>query len=224
MIRRDYILRMIEEFAQALRQLQASKQRLHWDEADTLLEAELKRLAGEGRSRLLLMSETELLAQILKNGPTHLVREKVFMLASLFQEAGDLAVRQDRLREGRACYLRALHLILDPLAKADEAEVPEFVPKVQILREALRDSPLPPEVEAALMQHYERMSQFDKAEDCLFALFEADPENEAIVSFGIAFYERLSRHSDKALEAGGLPRTEVEEGLLEFRRRLGHRS
>jgi len=63
------------------------------------------------------------------------------------------------------------------------------------------------------MQHYERAGEFAKAEDALFVMLDAEPDNQAIVEFGIAFYERLRPQSDAALNAADLPRAEVEDGL-----------
>ena len=42
MIRRDYILRMIEEFIQVLSRINALKKGLKWDEAERLLEKEFQ--------------------------------------------------------------------------------------------------------------------------------------------------------------------------------------
>ena len=70
-----------------------------------------------------------------------------------------------------------------------------------------------------LMQHYERTGEFDKAENALFAMLDAEPDNGAIVGFGVAFYKRMLVQSDQALTEGALPRAEVEEGLKELLQR-----
>ena len=67
-----------------------------------------------------------------------------------------------------------------------------------------------------LMQHHERTGEFAKAENALFAMLDAEPGNEAIVEFGVAFYKRMLAQSDAALMEGKLPRAEVEEGLKEL--------
>ena len=69
------------------------------------------------------------------------------------------------------------------------------------------------------MQHYERTGNFAKAEDALFAMLEAEPDNAALVEFGLAFYQRLLTQSDAALNAANLPRVEAEEGQKELQRR-----
>ena len=224
MIRRDYILRMIEECLRALARIRSLKQAQRWDEASVELEAEFKKLVGDGAQTVARLSETELLARLMQDGPTHVLREKTLILTTLLAEAGDMAAAADRFEESQQCYLKALHLLLDALARGEGVECPEFVPKVAMLVAGL-SPPLPLRTHALLMQHYERAGDFAKAEDALFALLDAEPANDAMVEFGLEFYHRLLAQSDASLNHGNLPRAEVEEGLKELqgrRRRAGH--
>ncbi len=219
MIRRDYILRMIEEFVQALARINSLKGALRWQEADDALDAEFNKLVGAGAQALARLSETELLARVIEGEPTLAVREKTLILTTLLNEAGDVAAAQDRPEEARECRLKALHLLLDVLGRGEIFECPEFVPAVDVVVTSLQDAPLPPRTRALVMQHYERAGEFAKAEDAFFALLEADRASREIVDFGIAFYERLLTQSDAALAAANLPRSEVEEGLKDLQRR-----
>jgi hypothetical protein len=71
------------------------------------------------------------------------------------------------------------------------------------------------------MQHYERLGEFARAEDCLFAMLEFEPENRNLLEFGIGFYDRLRCRNDATLLAGNSPRVEVEAGLSELRHKAG---
>lgn len=220
MIRRDYILRMIEEFARALARIRSSTKGQRWNEASETLDAEFKQLIGEGAEAVARFSETELLARLVQNGPTHLVRDKTLILTALLNEAGDVAAAQDRVGESRECYLKALHLLLDVLSRDEVFEFPEFVPKVESLLSALRESSLPVATHAVLMQHYERTGEFAKAEDALFAMIDAEPDNVRIPEFGLSFYARLLSQADSALAAGNLSRPEIEQAMQELQTRL----
>ena len=156
MIRRDYILRMIEEFAQALARIRSLKRSQRWTEASAALDAEFERLIGDDGQAVARLSETELLARLMQDGPTHVVRDKTLLLTTLLKEAGDVAAAEDRVDESRECYLKALHLLLDVLARGEVFECSEFLPKVEMLKEALQGTPLPPRTHAMLMQHHER--------------------------------------------------------------------
>lgn len=222
MIRRDYILRMIEEFIQALARINTLKEGRRWAEADRGVDEEFQRLIGEGASAVAQLTETELMARLMQGGATQLVHTKVLLLTGLLKVAGDLAVARDQLLEGRSCYLKGLHLLLDALARDDVFESPEFVPTVDMFVTALRDAPLPMRTQALLMRHYERVGEFAKAEDAFYAMLDADPANPGLLEFGIGFYERLLAKSDEVLLAGNLPRPEVESGLHDLRGHLSH--
>lgn len=219
MIRQDYILRMIQEFMQILSRIKALKKDEQWQDATVAVDEELNRLVGAGAEAVAELSETELLAKLVQGESTLAVRHKTLLLTTLLKEAGDFAAAQDRAGQARLCYLKGLHLLLDALASNEIVECPDFVPKVELFVEALRDAPLPVRTQAMLMQHYERSGQFALAEDALFAILDAQPHNPEALGFGLAFFERLRGRSDTALEDGNLPRPELEAGLTELRRR-----
>jgi hypothetical protein len=218
-IRRDYNLRMIEEFIQALARINALKTGQRWQEAAGAVDEEFQRLIGAGAQAVVRLTETELLARLIRGEPTQAVRDKTLLLTALLKEAGDVAARQERAEESRSCYLKGLHLLLETLAREEVFDCPDFVPRIEMFAAALRDSPLPLQTQALLMQHYERSGEFAKAEDALFAILEAEPGNAGLVEFGVSFYERLQGQSDAALAAGNLPRPELEAGLAELRKR-----
>lgn len=217
MIRRDYILGMIQDFCEALARLNRLKAGQKWSEASATLDEQFERLAGAGPQAVARLSETELLASLLRGEPTQVVHEKTLMLTTLLKEAGDLAAARQEEQESRVCYLKGLHLLLDTLASEDVAEFPDFVPRVEVFVQALNDAPLPLTTQGLLMQHYERTGQFGKAEDALFAMLAAAPEEPGLVDFGLRFYQRLQALPDATLAEGNLPRPELQAGLAELR-------
>ena len=219
MIRRDYILRMIQEFMQVLSRIRGLKQAQQLPETARALDEEFQRLLGNNAEAIVRLSEIELLAKLIQGEPTQSVREKTLMVTALLKEAGDLAAAQGSEERSRICYLKGMHLLLHALAQADTGELPEFVPKIELFLAGLERSALPAPTHALLMQHYERIGDFAKAEDSLFTMLESDPDNPGIIEFGIAFYDRLATKDDSALAAGNLPRTELEAGLAELQTR-----
>ena len=217
MIRRDYILRMLEEFFQFLARLQSLKRGQLWNEAAGALDEEFQRLVHAGPETVAGLSETELLARLIQGEPTQVVRDKALVLTALLKEAGEVEAGRNRLEPSRACYLKGLQLLLGTLATGEVDEFPDFVPRVEYFVTALAAAPLPLETQARLMQHYERAGDFGKAEDMLFSMLESGEKDLALTEFGIAFYERLRGRSDASLEVGNLPRAELEAGLAELR-------
>ena len=108
--------------------------------------------------------------------------------------------------------LKALHLLLQAALRSEDVDWPQFVPTIDILAQDLNEV-LPVQTHALLMQHFERSGQFAKAEDSFHAALELFPDSPALRQLGISLYQRLLTKSDTALEAGNLPRDEVETGL-----------
>jgi hypothetical protein len=224
MIRRDYLLRQIEEFAAVLAKMLGLTKTEQWQEASAVAEDEFQRLAGLSGAEIIRLSETELFARLVRSEPTQIVETKIFMLATLLKGNGDVLIGQGRLEESRLYYLKGLHLLLEVFGRSEVTERPDFVPAVEAFLTGLSDAPLPLATRAMLMQHYERTGEFARAEDLLFTLLEAEPERIELLDFGTVFYRRLLGRSDSALTAGNLPRSEVQAGLAELdARRAGLR-
>src|SRR5690349_12648304 len=104
MIRRDYVLRMIEEFIRALSRIQALKKDRRWDELDDAIDEEFKKLLGSDITTVARYSETELLALLVQGESTSSLRERTLILTTLLYEAGNAATSQGRTGEGRIFY------------------------------------------------------------------------------------------------------------------------
>jgi hypothetical protein len=216
MIRRDYIVRMIEEMGRALAQIRALRHAGRAEAARQMADAECEKLAALGAVGIVKLSETELLARVSEGQYSHTVHLRTLAVAALLHEAAEIASGQDRVGEAREIYLKALHLLLGVSSQDDPAEFPEFVPKVEAIVTALEAQPLPVETQSLLMRHYEATGQFAKAEDALYSIIDAVGADAELAGFGRAFYGRILARSDAALVAGNLPRGEAEQGLIEL--------
>jgi hypothetical protein len=220
MFRRDYILNAIEECAAVLAKILGFTKEAQWENASATAAGEIQRLVGVDAAQALKLSDTELFARLIEGSPTHMADIKVFMLATLLKASGDIAAGQGQSEESRKYYLKALHVLLDALDRTGIGERPDFAPTAETLFISLGDAALPSQTHALLMRHYERMGEYAKAEDALFAIAELEPPGAELLQFGEAFYARLSSQSDAALAAGNLSRAEAEAGLADFRAKL----
>lgn len=221
MLRRDYILDQIKEFAGVLAKILGLAEKQEWESASAITAEESKRLTGLDLAHALQLSDTELFSRLVQGEPTHIAQLKALMLAALLKASGDALEGQGRTQESQAHYLKGLHLLLETLELNAIDERPEFVPSVEGFLIGLGDAALPVQTHAMLMRHYERSGEFAKAEDALFAISEAEPPGAELLQFGEAFYQRLLGQSDAALLAGNLPRAEAQAGLEEFRAAAG---
>ena len=217
MFRRDYLLRQIEQFVAVMMKMTGLTKAGQWEEASAVAMAQFKALAGDDITKLLQMSDTELIARLAEGDSGYGMQEKIFMLARLFKENGDILKGQGRVEESRACYVKGLHLLLETVDPA--VPRPEFVPSVEAFLTTLRDSPLDFGTNVMLMRHYEQAGDYAKAEDALFNMLDAESTNTELLDFGIGFYQRLLRLDNEKLELGDLPRSEVNAGLAEVNQR-----
>ncbi|MGO8698511.1 MAG: DUF6483 family protein [Limisphaerales bacterium] len=215
MIRRDFIIRMIEEWGRALAQIRALRQGGRAQAAQEAVDAECQKLTALGVAGILQLSDAELLARVSEEQLAQTVHLRTLAVITLLREAGEIACEENP-EQAREIYLGALRLLLQVLAQEDPADFPEFVPTVDAIVTALQARPLPPQTLALLMRHYEETGQFAKAEDALFSLLDAVGGDPEMIGFGRAFYERILRRSDATLLAGNLPRREAEQGLNEL--------
>jgi Family of unknown function (DUF6483) len=219
MLRRDYLLRQIEQFTAVLLRMTGLTKAGQWEEASSFAKSQFKALAGDDISKLLQLSDTELIARLAEGDAGYGMEERIFMLARLFKENCDILKGQGRVEESSACCVKGLHLLLETIANDPTAPRPEFVPSVDEFLIALRDVPLDFKTNAMLMRHYEQARDYAKAEDALFNMLDADPANTELLNFGDGFYQRLLRLDDETLEVGNLPRAEIDTGLAELNQR-----
>jgi hypothetical protein len=224
MIRRDYIVRMIEEMGRALAQIRALRQGGKTELARQAVDAECEKLTSLGVKGILFLSDTELLARVTEGQLAQTVHLRTLAVVTLLREAAIIAAAENRHDEAHAINLKALHLLLEVLSHEDPLEFPEFVPKVEELVIALADAPLPLQTQTMLMRHYEGTGQYAKAEDALFSILDAVAPDASLMAFGRDFYTRIRKQSDQSLTLGGLPRPEAQQGLAEFVERTSARS
>ena len=220
MIRQDYIVRAIEQFAAMIAKvaglIDKGDLRSAQDSIDRVAQRFLELEPGE----LTRVSEAELLKRTLRDTPPALVGDKVWMLISALEQTGVVAAARGDGERKRASLHSALGLMFWLGEFERNTPTPGFAPKLENLLFALGDEPLPLNVSLQLMRHYEMMGAFGKAEDVLHALHDSQAGIEFLPRLGEDFYQRLLAKPDSLLAEGNLPRDEVETGLEDWRRAI----
>lgn len=212
MIRKDYFLRLIEQATKGIRYALMGVQAEQYEEAHEAVGETLHQLLGLGLPAIANLSDEQLLGILqLHHGQDW--RERSLVIAALLKTEGDICGPEGREKRQFNHYLKALYLLLTASERSDD--LPEPIPSVAALVALLQDYVLPAHTYQALLDYYERTNQLAQGEDVLFTWLE-DGGEESAVAAGIAFYQQLLGKSDAELEAGNLPRAEVEAGLNEF--------
>lgn len=216
MFQRDYIMRMIEQLGQALIRIMKLKEAEKFDAAQIEINRAGKMLLGFDMALLRMLSDEEII-KLLK--PVEdLDTGKCIVTAELLLEDGNICERQEQAETAGISLVKSLSLFLEALLNSPQMRSPEYLGKVEELVGRLRAFHLPGHISGKLMQFYEVIGDFARAEDVLFDL--ADREHPGTAALGERFFERLLQQSDEALRAGNLPRDEVVEGYQVFKQKL----
>lgn len=216
MIRNDYILRLIEQFSDALKYMLRRRQERGPEAALEASDDVLRLHFGLGSRRIVTLSEAELYELLRLHDETG-TEEKMAFVAALLAEEAAVYRAFDHEDDAYDRYLHALHLLIYILEVDPGFDMPEYTPALAGLREALAAYALPPLTLTRLIRLYERLGQLAEAEAVLVDWVEEDEEPWEPIEIGLQFYERLADWSDAALRAGGLSRADVVSGSAELR-------
>jgi len=182
------------------------------DEALAFLNRESERLIGIDGS-LLEMLPTDAATKLTVSGEHTIVAARVLEeIAQIREEQGE----PDRATSAgvKAFALYAAAARMDPAA-ADGV----YRKRIVSFGDACADRGLTEEELRALMQGYETLGAFSRAEDALFALLDIAASPRDVLDEGLGFYHRLYEKNDEELADGGLPRDEISDGIAELKRR-----
>jgi uncharacterized protein DUF6483 len=212
MIRRDYLLRMIQELTQALARILFLKRAGEYSKALDEIQRILTRFWNLTPDQIQGFSLQQWIEQCRQEeGP---MGEKLIALAHLFNEQAELHARAENEPQRQRSLALALGLYLEAVTHHGTIISVDLLGKIKRLVKLTAGERLPAEVLKRLLSYYESRGRLDKAEDALFDWLETRDPNAP--EGGLAFYQRAAAKSDHELEQSGLPRDEVEQGRLEW--------
>lgn len=217
MIRRDYILRMVQELAQALARVISLQRRQEHEAALREIESAFRQLQGPSGS-VDIPEVTRSVEDWIRLCRSHGMSADGLMLgiADLLEARTDSQSDKDTdaARRDRETALRLrLEVVLDgeghitaPLLDRIDAQTVQIWPD-------LADGA----VWQRLIRYFEARGRHARAEDAVFAwLATGDPD---AIAHGRTFYARTLQRSDDELKFGNLPRSELAAGQAEFEQR-----
>lgn len=212
MLRRDYLVRMIEEMTEVLGKVFGLKQERKFTEAlwqlDDLYKSQF-RLSND----LLRSLSAKDIVEIFHTGGK-LEADKLQNLAYLMKEEGNLLIAAGQQDEGTFTLMKSLHLYLTAAQGGGDRTLWKLTDHIDELIIDLNKYRLPQETELLRLQYEEAEGRYGRAEDIIYIMLQQQwiRKEEAI-----AFYERLAQLDEATLSQGGLPIEEVREALQELR-------
>lgn len=211
MYERDWLVRLIQQSAKALGTIMGLKEQNKPEEAieqiDEFLGRELRL-----RSRMAMGLSDEALLNMLSIGGEPNA-EQVAIVAAFLQEEAELLAALGRHGESVPRFAKSLRLQLHVLRENGGIDGWDVRERVDRLLASLSPYRLDAETLHALWRWREAEGQYADAENLLYELKDAGGIGMAE---GYDFYDRLALQSDSTLEAGLLPREELEEGKRQW--------
>jgi len=217
MINKDYILRIAERFGKELAILLHLRERSQFEEAlihmDDLYLNSLGLTIGFVNS----ISEEVLLTLISTLGAMD--SEKCLWVALLLKTEGDIYDDQGKSDEAYYRYVKSLYFSIEVVLHTTNLDGLTILNEIEDMLNILEEYELPLKTKNQLFRYYERLGNYDKAEDALFDIAEMKNDNFNMLASGTTFYERLLSKSNADLAAGNFSREEAKEGLSELQRK-----
>lgn len=210
MYQRDYLMRMIQQFTSVLGEALGLRKQHKTELAQAKLDEWLGRSLGISLGLLKSLSEKDLIHLLSnENGRDS---EKLLVAARVLKEDGDWTKADQGPDQAYPSYHKALRLNLEAHHNGANANILPYHEQVDALLAELKPYVLEEETLAEICRYLETEKRFAEAEDYYGEWLDRADDRDAF-EHAERFYRRLMEREDDELDAGGLPREEVEEGL-----------
>lgn len=218
MRREDFILRLIEQMGSVWARIVAALEGRDFAAARAAIDQAGEQILGLPAGAARTLPTGELVARMTFGETPEVGRNRCIALAALLRASGDLAAAARDEEASADEWGRALELMLAAIGRDPSAPLPAYAPSIEGLVAAIGRHGVPLGTRLLLLEHFERAGAYDRAEDVLFSMLDDLPGDAELLERGRAFYGRLLGLDDARLDAGGLPRAEVEAALAELDR------
>jgi len=215
MIKKDYIMRMIEQFTNVVAKIMGLKVDNNNEEIQRVLNEALYDFTGLSETALERLSYEDLIN--LASGFEEINPVKCYILAELLKEKADVFARFDDKNTSFNLYLKSFNINAEVLLSNKSSCLEPNFNTIDQTIDKIKQFALPYETQKLRLRYYEKMMKYDKAEDLLFELLDQGVDQKTVLDEGIAYYERLMQIKPEELENGNLPIDEVLEGMKIFK-------
>jgi hypothetical protein len=153
MIRRDYLMRLIEQFVEALSKLLKLKANKNYEEALSLIGQTYEELLGFDSLFVNSFSTEDLISIISIDGVPDV--NKCIIIATLLKEEGEIYEAQNQKDISRMRYLKSLDIFLRGFLSEGEIKMDISSYEMEKIVEKLGKKNLTPEIKKRLSKYYE---------------------------------------------------------------------
>lgn len=204
-------MRMIQQMTVFLARIMGLKASGDIEEAQKVMNEALELFSGLSEGALLKLSPSDLIK--LMGGLDEVNANKYLMFAELLKVKGDLFRSEGDSEKAYELYHKSFKIYNTVLVSSYGTSLKSHCGQLNELVMNLRKYALPFDTQKNIMNYFEMVGEYAKAEDVLYEILKSEINKSDMISEGQAFYKRLLEKSPEELESGGLPLSEVEEGL-----------
>lgn len=154
---RDYIMRIIEQFVQALLAIIRARKAKNYEEAFHQIQNASQRFLHKDIVTFLKMSPEELLEHF-KKGCKYIDVEQCIICAELLYETALIFESKQRVDLSLSSKILSLHLYLNAIPLEKEFQTQSYIDKINYLRIALESEVLPETVMKSLLSYQNFLS------------------------------------------------------------------
>lgn len=215
MVRKSIVEIQIEALGHVMSRIMLLKQKGDRKAIKTELHVAAQKLSGMDANSMLLLTDDSLVGIFTPD--EGLEAGKSLIAAAILAEEAEVLDDDGKAEAAIGARRKSLRLYLEALIADDYLRTREYPETAEaLLKKVEEQDGLPASILRRLTRYHEAMGEYARAEDRLFELKETGyarwPKE------GAEFFNRLLALTDERLEAGGLSREEVKEGLEEVER------
>jgi hypothetical protein len=207
MLTEDYIMRMINLALAVLVKILGFKKAGRYEEAIQRIDQALEILFGMRADLIRRLDDESLLDSLIVQD--NLDTDRLFVVAELFKEEGDILDKQDRKSDAKLSRLRALNYFMEVALSQDPVNLSEIQDRIDYLQLQLIDYSLPSETLYTLFIYYAYLGKFKIALDNLYKFADKSESKTGIKQEISEFLHDLLSKSDEELQKGELTREKI---------------
>lgn len=218
MIKNDLSKKMIEQFNQALIEINDLRNQYKYEETIECTQNWIKDILKLDWRIMGHLNNEDLLEMIKEKGSLN--SDKCIIFARLIEEQAKTFETMDNLNECINNYIRSLDFLLEAFMNNNSPELFSEYDEISAIYNKVSEYELPLNIKSMLFEYHTQSNNFCSAEDILYEILDASEYDNFIVKLGIDFYKKLLNKSDEELNSADFPRSEVEAGLASLRKKL----
>lgn len=205
------------ELSQILKRLLEYKKKYRYEEGFKELQIAYKQLLGLNGQLVEKLNTEDIISLISAHEAAEIY--KLIILAKLLEAESDLYDDKRNISKALNIKLKSLQVINCALLLDKETTMDLSKESINELIDYLSSYEVNEKTYEVLIEHFEIMGSYDKAEDTFYDLLEVNRDNKEVIKFGLEFYSRLLNKNEEELEQGNFSLDEAREGL-EYLRNL----